>query len=108
MNNQACPPEQKIPLTQIKEDRPSLVSRIEAFFVAQQHRFLWVHIFMFLAFSALVFLPLFLPEPSEQAGPLDHFTEFANYVMWGLWYPLTLISVVFTGRSFCGLLLLHE
>lgn len=97
-------PAQRIPLKDITKPRLSLIKRIEAFFTSQRTRLVWVHIIMFFVFVALIFVPLFLSEPSEQAGPLDHFTRFANYAMWGLWFPLVLLSVVFTGRSWCGLL----
>lgn len=93
-----------IPLADITAARPSLIKWVENFFVAQRERLLWLHIVMFFVFLSLIFLPLFLSEPAELAGPLDHFTEFANYAMWGLWFPLVLLSVVFTGRSWCGVL----
>jgi len=82
----------------------TLTRRAEAFFVRHRDRLVWVHAAMFLAFVALIAVPPLLGEPAEQAGPLDHFTRFANYLMWGLWFPLVLLSVVFTGRSWCGLL----
>lgn len=105
MNNaEQFDPNQQIPLTDITDGRSTLVARIEALFVSHRERLVWVHVVMFFVFLSLIFLPLFLSEPSEQAGPLDHFTEFANYAMWGLWFPLVLLSVVFTGRSWCGVL----
>ncbi|MFQ5661090.1 MAG: 4Fe-4S binding protein [Gammaproteobacteria bacterium] len=59
---------------------------------------------MFLFFLILLFLPPLLPEPAEHATPLTHFTTFVNYLIWGLWFPLVFISVIFSGRSWCGLL----
>lgn len=97
-------PSQRIPLKDVSVDRQSTVKQLERFFVQNKQRLIWVHSVMFIAFISLIFLPLFLSEPSEQAGALDHFTRFANYVMWGLWFPLVLLSVVFSGRSWCGLL----
>ena len=76
----------------------------EAFFVRHRDHLVWVHLFMFVAFLALIVVPLFLPDPPEDATPLSHFTTFANYAIWGLWFPLVFISVIFTGRSWCGLL----
>jgi hypothetical protein len=35
---------------------------------------------------------------------LNNFTAFSIYVMWGLWFPLVFLSVIFTGRSWCGIL----
>ena len=76
---------------------------VEAFFVRQRDRLVWLHAGMFLFFLAVTFLPLFLPEAAENATPLNDFTRFANYAMWGLWFPLVFISVIFTGRSWCGI-----
>ena len=81
-----------------------LATFIEAFFVRYRNRLVWVHITMFLFFLTVILLPLFLGDPPEDATPLTHFTSFANYAMWGLWFPLVLLSVIFTGRSWCGLL----
>jgi len=97
-------PNQQIPIKDITEGRPTVIKQVEALFVNHRELLVWVHVVMFFVFVSLIFLPVFLSEPSEQAGPLDHFTEFANYAMWGLWFPLVLLSVVFTGRSWCGVL----
>lgn len=83
--------------------KSNFVTQIETFFVHYREQLVWVHISMFLFFMVLILLPLFLGEPPENATPLSHFTTFANYAMWGLWFPLTLLSVIFTGRSWCGL-----
>ena len=86
------------------EKKPGLTATIEHFFVQQRDQLVWVHAVMFIFFLAVVALPLFLGDPPEDATPLTHFTTFANYAMWGLWFPLVLLSVIFTGRSWCGLL----
>ncbi len=77
---------------------------IKGFFVRHRNRLVWVHVTMFLFFLTVILLPLLLGDPPEDATPLTHFTIFANYAMWGLWFPLVLLSVIFTGRSWCGLL----
>lgn len=93
---------QRIPSTERFQN--PLVRALEGFFIQHRERLLWVHMGMFLVFLALLFLPLFLSEAPEHATPLTHFTTFANYAMWGLWFPLVFLSVIFTGRSWCGLL----
>lgn len=81
-----------------------LAESLERFFVHHRPQLVWIHGVMFVGFLALVVLPVFLDEPAETATPLSHFTLFANYAMWGLWFPLVFLSVIFTGRSWCGLL----
>lgn len=78
-------------------------TRLEAFFVRHCDKLVWIHIAMFVFFLAVVLGPLFLPEPPEHATVLDNFTRFANYAMWGLWFPLVFLSVIVSGRSWCGL-----
>lgn len=92
------------PAPQRQRPDAGVAARLERFFVRQRERLVWVHGAMFLFFLAVLFLPLFLPEPSEQDTLLTHFTPAANFLMWGLWFPLVFLSVVFSGRSWCGLL----
>jgi len=77
---------------------------VELFFHHHREKLVWIHGFMFVFFMAVVLVPAFLPDPPENATPLTHFTTFSNYAMWGLWFPLVFLSVVFTGRSWCGIL----
>lgn len=77
---------------------------VEGFFVRHRHRLVWVHFAAFIGFLAVIVVPLFLPDPPETSTPLTHFTTFANYLIWGLWFPLVFLSVIFTGRSWCGIL----
>jgi hypothetical protein len=80
------------------------MARVEAFFACHRERLVYLHVVMFFFFLAMVLGPLALPEPPEGATPLTHFTTFANFAMWGLWFPLVFLSVIATGRSWCGLL----
>lgn len=99
---------QDIPITvngRIRPGRlPRLAALIEDLFVRHRDRLVWLHAVFFVFFLALIFLPLVLPEPPENATPLNNFTSFSIYVMWGLWFPLVFLSVIFTGRSWCGIL----
>lgn len=83
---------------------PRIARSIETFFLVHREKLAYVHAVMFLLFLIVILGPLFVGEAPESAGPFDHLTPFANYVMWGLWFPLVFISVVVTGRSWCGLL----
>ena len=87
----------------VASSRPEL-RRLEAFFVRYRDHMAWLHIALFVLFVGLIFLPVLIPHPPEDASPLTHFTPLANYVLWGLWFPLILLSVLFSGRSWCGLL----
>ncbi len=77
---------------------------IEAFFVRHRERLVWVHVAMFVLFVAVIGVPVFLPDPPETATSWTHYTTFANYLLWGVWFPLVFLSVIFSGRSWCGIL----
>lgn len=84
--------------------RPAWLEWIEGLFVRQRDRLVYVHGLMFAFFLVVLFLPLFLPDPPTDATARSNFTVFASFVMWGVWFPLVFLSVIFTGRSWCGLL----
>jgi len=100
----------EIPIVQIVEQASTTAKNsnrleaIERFFVARNEQLKWLHLVMFIVFLLLLLLPLFLPEPAQHDTPLTNFTLFTNYLMWGLWFPLVFLSVIFTGRSWCGVL----
>jgi polyferredoxin len=81
-----------------------VAAAVEAFFVRNRTWLSWVHAAMFLVFLGIILVPVFLPDPPGNATPLTHYTTFTNYLLWGLWFPLVFMSVIFTGRSWCGLL----
>lgn len=84
--------------------RSAWVARLEAFAVRHKDKLAWIHVAMFFAFMAMMIVPLFLPQPGDGATFYNNFTVFANFVIWGLWFPLVFVSVIFTGRSWCGIL----
>lgn len=94
----------QVPAIELRRPAGRLAGRIEALFVRHRRWLSYVHTAMFLVFVTLVVVPALLPDPPEQAGPLDHLVPFANFALWGIWFPLVLLSVIFTGRSWCGLL----
>lgn len=81
-----------------------MIKTVEAFFVRHRHRLVWLHAAMAAVFISVIVAPVFLPDPPGDATPLTHWTTFANFALWGLWFPLVFLSVIFTGRSWCGLL----
>ena len=86
------------------EGKNTIVRSLEWFFTRYIVYINIVHSVMFVFFVTLLFLPLFISAPSEQDTPLSHFTVFSHYLLWGVWFPLVFVSVIFTGRSWCGLL----
>ncbi|WP_420022911.1 4Fe-4S binding protein [Cereibacter azotoformans] len=52
----------------------------------------------------LVFLPPFLPDTGQGAQVGATFTLFARILLWGIWLPGVLVSVLVLGRLWCGLL----
>ncbi len=83
---------------------PRLAAKVEQAFVTLRPWLPVVHGVMFIVFLSILFVPLLLDDPASDAGLFDHFTVLAHTLLWGVWFPLTLLSVVLTGRSWCGLL----
>ena len=83
---------------------PGLARGLEAFFTRYRKYLPFVHAAMFVGFLIAIILPLFLPLPPEDATPLNNFTVAVNFAFWGIWFPLVFLSVIFTGRSWCGVL----
>lgn len=83
-------------------DRSALEKRLEQFLVKHRDKFAWIHFTMFLAFVLFYLIPPFLPLPAEDATPLDDYFLFVKFAVWGLWFPLLLLSIIFFGRVWCG------
>lgn len=96
---------ERIPYYEVQvESKKSVIEHLEGFFTRYIAYINIVHSIMFVFFIALLFLPLFISSPAEHDTPLTHFTVLAHYLLWGVWFPLVFVSVIFTGRSWCGLL----
>jgi hypothetical protein len=56
------------------------------------------------AYLVLVVTPAFLPLPETGAHLWDNLTLFAQFAFWGIWWPFVLLSMLFMGRVWCGVL----
>ncbi|MFZ3073091.1 MAG: 4Fe-4S binding protein [Thermodesulfobacteriota bacterium] len=82
----------------------SLIRKVETFFVANRKNLFYIHIAMVFVFLVLIAVPAFLPAPSESDGLSSNFVLLSRFMVWGLWFPLVFISVIFLGRFWCGML----
>jgi hypothetical protein len=81
----------------------AVAAAVAGFMARHRRKLPWVHAGMFLLFVVLLLVPPLLPQPVETAGVFDDYRLFANAVLWGVWFPLVFLSVLLTGRSWCGL-----
>ncbi|HEX2549239.1 MAG TPA: 4Fe-4S binding protein, partial [Gammaproteobacteria bacterium] len=100
---------QKIPVYLKKNNRPlprnhPLMVAIEKFFYRHKEKLLFMHIAMFAGFILLTVLPVFLSTPDESSTIFNNFTLLSQFLIWGIWFPLVFASVIFSGRSWCGIL----
>ncbi len=58
---------------------------------------------MTVCYAALVAVPALLPLPGADTPLCDDFTRYARFILWGIWWPLVILSVMALGRSWCGL-----
>lgn len=64
-------------------------------------RLQWV---MVLFYGVLMIVPALLPLPDEGARVLTHVAVLAQFVFWGIGWPLVLLSMLLVGRAWCGIL----
>ncbi|MGC4000732.1 MAG: 4Fe-4S binding protein [Anaeromyxobacter sp.] len=70
--------------------RPTLVRRVQ-----------WGMVAIYLA---LIVIPVMLPASQGDALPLSDFVSLSRFLIWGLWWPFVVLSLVVFGRIWCGLL----
>jgi hypothetical protein len=74
--------------------------RIEELAVGLRPYLPFVHGAMALAFIVLIAAPVMLPA----SGAARAMGDWARFLIWTLWFPLVFLSVLVTGRSWCGVL----
>lgn len=57
-----------------------------------------------LIYALLIITPVFLPLPDESAMLFHDLTVFAGFLFWGIWWPFVILSIIFFGRLWCGVL----
>lgn len=81
-----------------------ILTRIGHWFSKHQVLIRRLQWFIILFYAALIVVPPFLPLPDEAATLINNFTVFAQFMFWGIWWPFVLLSIVFFGRLWCGVL----
>ncbi|MBX7146316.1 MAG: 4Fe-4S binding protein [Alphaproteobacteria bacterium] len=61
----------------------------------------WLIVFFYLF---LIVVPAFLPLPLDEIHFYKNLTLFSQFLFWGIWWPFVLLSMVFLGRVWCGVL----
>lgn len=64
----------------------------------------WLQWAVVAVYLVLLIVPAVLPLPAATAHIWSDVTLFAQFLFWGVWWPLVLLSVVLLGRAWCGLL----
>ena len=93
-------PRERDPAALAMPGRGPFVRWIEALFVTLRPWMPYFHVSMFFGFVGLIVVPDLLPE-SDLARAV---AGIANWLIWGLWFPLVFLSVLFTARTWCGVL----
>jgi hypothetical protein len=60
--------------------------------------------FVILFYAFLIIIPTWLPLPDDTAALFTNMTVFAQFMFWGIWWPFVLLSIIFFGRLWCGVL----
>lgn len=56
-----------------------------------------------LIYVLLLIVPVLLPLPPEDALLHNNAVRFAQFLFWGVWSPLVIVSVLLFGRLWCGI-----
>lgn len=79
-------------------------STIEAAFSRHRGLLAGVHLLMIGFYLLLIVVPALLPAPGPGATVLGNFVRFSQFVIWSLWWPFVVLSMIAFGRGWCGIL----
>lgn len=80
------------------------VAAVGDWLMRNQHWVKGAQWFIVALYIFLVAAPVFLPHPLNQEHIWTNLTLFAQFLFWGIWWPFVLLSMVFFGRLWCGVL----
>lgn len=85
---------------------PSLASRVagrvEGLVIRRPRLIPRLQLVMAAFYLLLILLPPFLPAPQPGATALTDFVCFSRFVIWSIWWPFVLLSLLVLGRAWCG------
>jgi len=83
---------------------PALVSRLGLAMRRHRGTIVALQWGIVLCYLALVVVPAFLPLPPHKTHIWNNLTRFAQFALWGIWWPFVIISAMTLGRVWCGVL----
>ena len=84
--------------------RPGRLARLGDAMARHRRAILGIQWVVVLGYAVLVPIPAFLPLPPQGSTVLDNLTLFAQFAFWGIWWPGVILSTMFLGRVWCGVL----
>jgi hypothetical protein len=95
----------QVAVMHIAQDQDKAQAKLEILMIRLRPAVPYIQGLMLCVFMALLILPLFGPYPRyHDQTAWNNGQLFSEWVLWGLWYPGTLLSVLFVGRFWCGIL----
>ena len=91
-------------LTFVPRARRSLLARLGDWMARNRRLLLGAQWVIVVAYSVLLAVPVILPVPPQGATILNNLTLFAQFAFWGVWWPFVILSIMFMGRFWCGVL----
>ncbi|MBS0349985.1 MAG: 4Fe-4S binding protein [Proteobacteria bacterium] len=85
------------------QQNPKL-ARIGYWLAQQQKLIRYIQWVIILVYALLLVVPVFVSLPDESATLFNHLAVFAGFIFWGIWWPFVLLSMLFFGRLWCGVL----
>ncbi|MCC7017427.1 MAG: 4Fe-4S binding protein [Rhodospirillales bacterium] len=80
----------------------SILARLGDWMAAHRRGLAAIQWGMVAFYLVLLVWPALLPLPGDGARILDNLARFAQFVFWGVWWPLVMVSMLLVGRVWCG------